>query len=199
MKIKLNPFLKEVRGKIGNTVFRLCHTGELQIAARPDMSRVKWSEAQKAHRKRFRYAVDYAKFCMKIPELRAYYLEMAHEQGTNRPFDEAVRHYFMGRDLIFEGFLNGIRKHQGNCAPSTDTEPSASDPVSEKPAQHENMAARTYNKPGTAGFADGFSTMIASSAMPETVNEHWAFASPGTADSMNRESNFYTLSTMYIP
>ena len=56
---------------MGNTVFRLCHTGELQIISKPDMKKVKWSEAQKEHRRKFRDAVDYAKVCMMLPELRA--------------------------------------------------------------------------------------------------------------------------------
>jgi hypothetical protein len=188
MKIKFNPFLKEVRGKIGNTVFRLCHTGEWQIAARPDMSKVKWSEAQKAHRKRFRYAVDYAKTCMKVPELRAYYLEMAHKRGTRRPFDEAVRHYFQGRDLILEGVLADMRREQQNCAASTGSEHPASDPAPKRSSQQENTAIQMPDSPQQAAPSTG----------PTTRDDGWTFTSLLKSDFRTGESDFYCVSTMYL-
>jgi hypothetical protein len=80
-------------------VFRLCHTGELSLTKVPDMSRVKWSEAQKEHRQRFKKAVAYARAAIAEPEVRAIYEEMAAKRNK-RPFDMAVSDYFKGNDLI---------------------------------------------------------------------------------------------------
>jgi hypothetical protein len=98
-KAKFNPMIKHIRGKIGNIVFRLCHTGEVVASKRPDMSSVKWSPAQKAHRQRFKEAVAYAKVAMAIPEVRAIYQQMAAE-NKKRPFDMAVSDHYQGNDLL---------------------------------------------------------------------------------------------------
>lgn len=49
------------------------------------MSRVKWSDAQRAHRQRFKQAVAYAKAAMADERLRARYEQAAVMQGK-RPF-----------------------------------------------------------------------------------------------------------------
>jgi hypothetical protein len=100
-KAKLNPVLELITGKIGNLVFRRAHTGKLSVIYRPDMSRVKWSSAQEAHRERFREAVSYAKSAMKHPDVRSVYEQMAAEKKSNkRPFDMAVSDYFAGNNLF---------------------------------------------------------------------------------------------------
>jgi len=100
-KAKLNPVLELVTGKIGNLVFRRAHTGKLSVIIRPDMSRVKWNSAQKAHRECFRQATGYAKAAMKDPDVRPVYEQMAAEKKNNkRPFDMAVSDYFAGNDLL---------------------------------------------------------------------------------------------------
>ncbi len=66
-KIKLIPMVKDIRGKLGDYVFRRTHTGELIITKSPDISKVKWSPAQKAHRQRFKKAVAYARAAMAEP------------------------------------------------------------------------------------------------------------------------------------
>ena len=43
----------------------------------PDMSNVKWSKAQKAHRQRFKKAVTYAKAAMAEPKVRVVYEKIA--------------------------------------------------------------------------------------------------------------------------
>ena len=102
-KAKLNPILELITGKIGNLVFRRAHTGKLSVIYRPDMSRVKWSAAQKAHRERFREAVTYTKAAMKDPDVRPVYEQMASEKKSNkRPFDMAVSDYFAGNDLLWK-------------------------------------------------------------------------------------------------
>ena len=100
-KAKLNPVLELITGKIGNSVFRRAHTGKLSILYYRDMSRIKWSAAQKAHRERFKEAVRYAQLAMKDPTVRPVYEQMAAEKKSNkRPFDMAVSDYFAGNNLL---------------------------------------------------------------------------------------------------
>lgn len=100
-KATLNPVFELFTGKIGNLIFRRAHTGKLSVIYRPDMSRVKWSSAQKAHRQRFKEAVLYAKLAMKDPDVRPVYEQMAAEKKSNkRPFDMAVSDYFAGNNLL---------------------------------------------------------------------------------------------------
>ncbi len=98
-KVTLNPAILRIQGKMGNAVFRLSHTGELSMTKDPDMSKVKWSKAQKAHRLRFKKAVAYARAAMAEPKLRAVYEKMAAKKGK-RPFDIPVSDYFKGNDLL---------------------------------------------------------------------------------------------------
>ncbi|HLE91146.1 MAG TPA: hypothetical protein VI753_08355 [Anaerolineales bacterium] len=98
-KITLNPVVQRIQGKMGNAVFRLAHTGQMTITKLPDMSKVKWSKAQKDHRHRFKQAVAYARAAMDEPKVRAVYEKIA-AQKHKRPFDRAVSDYFKGNDLI---------------------------------------------------------------------------------------------------
>ncbi len=98
-KVVLNPAIREIRGKLGGMVFRLSHTGELIVTKAPDMSKVKWSKAQKAHRQRFKQAVIYAKAAMAEPKVRAAYEKLA-AKNHKRPFDMAVSDYFKGNNLL---------------------------------------------------------------------------------------------------
>jgi len=98
-KVTLNPIFKDVRGKLGNHVFRRSSTGELSVTKVPDMSNVEWSEAQKAQRRRFKEAAAYAKAAMADPIARAYYEEQALQLHKRR-YDLAVSDYFKGRNLL---------------------------------------------------------------------------------------------------
>jgi hypothetical protein len=98
-KIILNPTIEQAHGKIGNMVFRRAHTGEMTLIKAADMSRVKWSKAQKEHRKRFKLAVAYAKAAMAEPKIRARYEKEAAKKNK-RPFDLAVSDYFKGKNLL---------------------------------------------------------------------------------------------------
>jgi hypothetical protein len=109
MKIKFSSFLKEARGKMDDTVFRLCHTGEWQITSKPNMSKVRWSKAQDDHRERMAEAAAYASAAMAVPRLRELYLQIAWEKKqNNRPWDMALSDYFHNRinRLGYEGFWN---------------------------------------------------------------------------------------------
>lgn len=98
-KVTLSPLVKDVRGRLGDYVFRRTHTGEVILSKVPDLSNVKWSKAQKAHRKRFKEAVAYAKSAMAEPKVRAKYEKRAAKLGK-RPYDLAVSDYFKGKNLL---------------------------------------------------------------------------------------------------
>ena len=109
MKVKFSSYIKEIRGRMGDNIFRLCHTGEWQITRRPNMSKVKWSQAQLDQRERMAEATAYANSVKRgDPELREFYLQMAWEKKRNkRWFDMAVSDYYhnrinrMGPDIWF--------------------------------------------------------------------------------------------------
>lgn len=110
-KILLHPAIKDIRGKMGDMVFRLAHNGKLSLIMAPNMSRVKWSPAQKEHRQRFKEAVAYAKAAMRDPEVRSIYEKMAAEKKNNkRPFDMAVSDYFQGNDLLLQKYLKSQKQ-----------------------------------------------------------------------------------------
>ena len=98
-KVTLHPTIQRIQGKMGDMVFRLSYTGKMSVTKVPDMSNVKWSKAQKAHRQRFKKAVAYAKAAMAEPKVRAVYEKMAAKK-QKRPFDMAVSDYFKGNDLL---------------------------------------------------------------------------------------------------
>ncbi|NJC94736.1 MAG: hypothetical protein C3F07_14545 [Anaerolineales bacterium] len=91
-KVKLNPMLEELHGKLGEVVFRRTRKGGISLIRRADMSGVKWSPAQKANRQRFSRAVAYARSAMQDPALSAKYEKAARRSGR-RAFEEAVSDY----------------------------------------------------------------------------------------------------------
>ena len=104
-KVGLHPLLEQFRGAIGGLVFRLSHNGKTSVYRRPDMSRVKWSPAQEAHRERFAEASAYARLAMANPQVRAIYEQMSmEEKGNKRPYDMALKHYYHGNNLLGKGF-----------------------------------------------------------------------------------------------
>lgn len=97
-KVKLNKALKAMWGQIGNLVYRRSSTGETYLSVAPDMSKVKWSPAQKEHRQRFKQAIADAKSALENPEVRVRY-ELAAKQAGKRAFDLAVSDCYHGRAL----------------------------------------------------------------------------------------------------
>jgi hypothetical protein len=122
MKIKFGAFLKSARGKLGDSVFRLCHTGEWQLTQKPNMSKVRWSRAQDEHRERIAEAAAYASAAMESQQLREFYLQMAWEKKRNkRPWDMALSDYYhnhinrLGPDMYFwfpEQWRQDIKKRR---------------------------------------------------------------------------------------
>ena len=98
--IEFHPLVKKIRGKLyKDLVFKISPQGELIVSKRPDMSKVKWSKSQKAHRQRFKEAVAYAKAALAEPKVRVRYEKLAKKQHK-RAWDVAVSDYFQGKDRL---------------------------------------------------------------------------------------------------
>jgi len=65
----------------------------------PDMSKVKWTKAQKAERSRFAEAIAYAKRAMADPRVRTHY-EKIGKKARRQPFRVAVSDFLRGNDLL---------------------------------------------------------------------------------------------------
>ena len=98
-KVRLTGVVERISGKMGGGIVLRWQRGRQTLCKSPDMSHVKWSEAQKAHRRRFKEAVVYARLAMADPEVHARYEEEAARKGK-RPFALAISDYFKGRDLF---------------------------------------------------------------------------------------------------
>ncbi|MBC8509687.1 MAG: hypothetical protein H8D34_32980 [Chloroflexi bacterium] len=79
-KVKLNPILEQIRGNVGDLVFKR-YGDEVLIAKKPDMSDRELSPAQLAAQERFRQAAMYGKMVMADPETKALYTEAARVKG----------------------------------------------------------------------------------------------------------------------
>ncbi|MBE0648409.1 MAG: hypothetical protein IH596_11555 [Bacteroidales bacterium] len=69
-KVKGNLLAEGLSGKLGGV---LVFQENGIVRTRPDMSKVKWSEAQLEHRRRFARARQFAKAVTANPETKAYY------------------------------------------------------------------------------------------------------------------------------
>ena len=104
-KVRLHPLFEQLRGKIRGMVFRLSHNGKISAYMSPDMTGVKWSAAQVAHRERMAEAFAYARAAIADPQIRPIYEEMSMKIKNNkRPFDMAVMDYCDGNNLLGDKF-----------------------------------------------------------------------------------------------
>lgn len=101
-KVTLNPMIEEIQGKLGGYVFRRTRSGKMYLSKVPDMSRVKWSKAQKESRERFKKAVAYAQAAMADPKVRSRYEKKAEKEGR-RARDLAIADYLKGKNLLTAG------------------------------------------------------------------------------------------------
>jgi hypothetical protein len=109
-KVHFNPLLHWFTGKIGDLVFRRADNGKISVYITPDMTGVKWSQAQKDHRQHMKEAFLYASAAVADPDIRPIYVQMARENNRNprRPFGMAVSDYCdTGNDLLW-------KKHMGD-------------------------------------------------------------------------------------
>ena len=97
-KVALQPGLRELRGKMGDWTYRRMH-GQQTIMKTPDMSRVKWSKAQKAIRQRFSEAIHYARQALADPAIRVHYEKVGEKTGR-QPFRVAVSDFLAGKNLL---------------------------------------------------------------------------------------------------
>ena len=80
-RVKLNPVLEQVRGAVGDLVFK--RYGDAVVMARkPDMEGRVATPAQQATRERFRQAAFYGKMVMADPQAKALYQEAARAEGV---------------------------------------------------------------------------------------------------------------------
>ena len=75
-KLVLNSVLQQLRGSIDNLVVRRTSHGAV-LSRRPDMSRVKWSSAQKKQRRLMQEAAQHYRTVMEDPKQAARYRSLA--------------------------------------------------------------------------------------------------------------------------
>ena len=97
-KVELDAPFRRFTGKIGKLSYRWMY-GKQTVMKTPDMSRVKWSEAQTASRARFRAAIAYARKAMADPTVRAHY-EKLGKKANRQPFRVAVSDFLAGENLL---------------------------------------------------------------------------------------------------
>jgi hypothetical protein len=113
--VEFDPFFKWIRGRIGDLIYRRSHNGQVSAYPTPDMSKVKWSQAQKDHRRHMGEAFRYASAAVADPDIRPVYVQMAINRNENpkRPFDTAVSDYSQGGpDLLWKKHMGDQEKPQ---------------------------------------------------------------------------------------
>lgn len=80
-KIKLNPILEEVRGQIGDLVFREVN-GETVLSRKPTASGNEPTQNQAEQRERFKQAVAYGRYVMSDDDVRELYEEASQRKGV---------------------------------------------------------------------------------------------------------------------
>jgi hypothetical protein len=70
-KVKLAPLIKEIHGSMYDLVFKKSPRGNMIVTKKPDMSKVKWSKAQKDHRRRMAKAIASVQAALADPKVRA--------------------------------------------------------------------------------------------------------------------------------
>ena len=98
VKVRLHAPVKSMSGKMGIYTYRVMY-GKQTLMKTPDMSKVKWSEAQKASRERFAEAIAYARQAMADPKIRAQY-EKLGKKANRQPFRVAVSDFLAGKNLL---------------------------------------------------------------------------------------------------
>jgi hypothetical protein len=108
-KVRLNPILEQLRGQVGDLVFRR-YGDQVVVARKPDVSEREWSEAQIAHRERFRQATIYGRMVMADAEARALYEEAARVKGKPL-FSLMVADFFNApsiEEVDLSGYAGGV-------------------------------------------------------------------------------------------
>ena len=98
-KVRFQPSIEDIQGTLYDVVFKRSPQGKPIVTKRPDMTHVKWSEAQTNQRSRFRLANEYAQAAMADPQAHAIYVERA-AQENRKPYRVAFSDYFEGKNLL---------------------------------------------------------------------------------------------------
>lgn len=97
-KVKFKPMFVEIQGTMYEMVFKKSSHGNPIVTRKPDMSKVKWSPAQKQQRKRFKVGVAAVQAALREPRVRRKY-ERKAKRLEKRAWDLAMSDYFAGKDL----------------------------------------------------------------------------------------------------
>ena len=98
-RVRFSPLVEEIHGTLYDLVFKRSPKGNMIVTKRPDMSKVKWSEAQQKQRQRFKQASASAKAAMANQEVRAIYEARAASENKCAYY-LALSDYFQGKDLL---------------------------------------------------------------------------------------------------
>jgi hypothetical protein len=98
VKVRLHAPVKSMSGKMGIYTYRYTY-GKQTLMKTPDMSKVKWSKAQKASRQSFKQAIAYPRQAMADPQVSAHYEELG-KKADRQPFRVAVRDFLAGKNLL---------------------------------------------------------------------------------------------------
>jgi hypothetical protein len=97
-KVKLSQPLEEVHGTLYELVFKKTPKGEIIATKKPDMSKVKWSKAQKSNRQHMSQAITTTQLALMDPKVKAKYERKAKKQGR-RAWNLALSDALNGKDL----------------------------------------------------------------------------------------------------
>src|SRR5215211_6515566 len=67
------PMVVEIQGTLFDVVFKKSPKGNMIVTKKPDMSKVKWSQAQTKQRQRFKQGIAAVKKALENPQVRARY------------------------------------------------------------------------------------------------------------------------------
>jgi hypothetical protein len=98
-KVRFHPEVEEIQGTLYDVVFKKSPQGKMIVSKKPDMSKVVWSEAQIAERRRMSLASEYAKAALANPLVGAYYRRRA-KKLKKRPRDLAISDYYKGKNRL---------------------------------------------------------------------------------------------------
>jgi hypothetical protein len=108
-KARLPPILGQLRGQVGGLVFRR-YGDQVVVARKLDVAGREWSEAQRAHRERFRQATIYGGMVMADAEAKVLYEEAARAKGKPL-FGLTVADFFNApsiEEVDLSGYADGV-------------------------------------------------------------------------------------------
>jgi len=94
-----NCLVRFYRGKVGGLIFRIVGDKTV-VSTLPDYRGRKWTKAQKANRRRFRKAMDYARDILKDPVMVLFYKKKIKRKNQSA-WNMAVSDYMKKPELAF--------------------------------------------------------------------------------------------------